>query len=93
MVRRNTTPTYPVVAALLTTKQVADALAISATSVRRLAAAGQLETVKLGGSVRFRVGEIEELVRRGTELEKGEEPAVRPTLQRHADVGGGHGTE
>lgn len=44
---------------LLTTEQTAQALGVSPRTVRRLAAAGELPRVRIGGSVRFRSSDID----------------------------------
>jgi excisionase family DNA binding protein len=54
-------------ARLLRLREVADVLAVSERSVRRLCRAGLLPTVRLGGSVRFRYVDVQSLVERSNE--------------------------
>jgi excisionase family DNA binding protein len=51
---------------LLTTKQVAERLALSEPTVRRLARRGFLPRVRIGGSVRFRESDIGRIIKAGT---------------------------
>lgn len=63
----NTIPEHPNFSALLTVRDVAALLAVSAVTVRRLVRAGDLRSIRIGGSIRFDRGEIEALVARGTQ--------------------------
>lgn len=65
---------------LMTTREVAGMLAISAQTVRRLVRAGELRAVRVGGSVRFRIDDVAELVRRG--LLDGEGADRKPAAAR-----------
>lgn len=51
---------------LLKTKDVAEKLAISPSTVRRLAASGDLTPIRIGGaSTRYRLSDVEALIDRG----------------------------
>ncbi|HEY3853538.1 MAG TPA: helix-turn-helix domain-containing protein [Verrucomicrobiae bacterium] len=50
---------------LLTKKEVARLLACSVRMVERLVASGKLPTVKIRGAVRFRLGDIEQIIVKG----------------------------
>ncbi len=47
---------------LLSKKQVAECFSVSVRTVERLAARGKLTKVKIGGSVRFRIREVEAIL-------------------------------
>lgn len=55
----------PIAIRLLTVDQVAEGLAISTATVYRLVAAKELPKVRIGGSTRFRVADVETLIERG----------------------------
>ncbi|MBT3637474.1 MAG: helix-turn-helix domain-containing protein [Opitutae bacterium] len=48
---------------LMTKKQVAETLAVSERTLDRLLARGKLTKVKVGGCVRFRASEIDEVLK------------------------------
>ena len=50
---------------LLTKKEAARLLACSIRMVERLVASGKLSTVKIRGSVRFRLSDIEQIIVKG----------------------------
>jgi len=77
---------------LLTVREVAAKLSVSVETVRRLVRVGHLKQTRIGGSVRFRPEDVLELIGRGMDPRKCEEPAGRPALPRHADAGGRHGS-
>ncbi len=58
-------PGKPAVLQLLTKRQVALLLACSNRMVERLVAAGTLTTVRIRGAVRFRLGDIEQIMMKG----------------------------
>jgi excisionase family DNA binding protein len=74
---------------LLKVGEVAENLALSVATVRRLVRSGQLASIRIGGSVRFRLEDVSGLIER--QATEGEEPAPTPALRDHADAGGGHG--
>lgn len=49
---------------MLTTDEVAEMLAISTKTVRRLVDAGDIPAFKVGNSIRYRVGDIENALRK-----------------------------
>jgi excisionase family DNA binding protein len=53
---------------LLTVTEVAAVLNVSARTIRRLAASGSLQTVRIGRAVRFRVDEVERMITMGEGL-------------------------
>jgi len=50
---------------LLSKKEVAECFSVSVRTVERLAARGKLTKVKIGGSVRFRMEEVEAILETG----------------------------
>lgn len=54
-------------AGLLRKREVADLLVVSVRSVDRLIASGDLPRVRLGGSIRFRLEDVRNLVERSRE--------------------------
>lgn len=78
---------------LLTVAEAAAWLAVSRATVNRLATAGQLRKVKIGGSARFRARDVVDLIERGTDA-KDDDPAGMPgRVETVAGVDGqGHGT-
>ena len=62
---------------LLTVRDVAERLAISLATVQRLARAGELTKVTIGGSVRFEPGDVDGLVERGKRLNAGDDAELR----------------
>ena len=51
--------------ALMSKREVAKLLAVSVRTIERLVARGKLKTVKVGGCVRFRAKEIEQVIEVG----------------------------
>jgi len=51
--------------AMLNSKQVAKMLSISSVTLFRLRAAGRLPFVKIGGSYRYRIGDITKILKEG----------------------------
>ena len=47
---------------LLSKKEVADLFSVSIRSVERLAARGRLTKIKIGGCVRFKLGEVQAMM-------------------------------
>lgn len=56
--------TTPPVEALLTKQETADRLRVTARTLERWAASGDLTPVRLGRSVRYRTADIEEFIER-----------------------------
>lgn len=52
---------------LLRPREVADRLAVSATTIRRLVAAGEIDAVRVGGQLRLDPAAVEEFVQRHRE--------------------------
>ena len=50
---------------LMSKREVAKLLAVSVRTIERLVARGKLKTVKVGGCVRFRAKEIEQVIEVG----------------------------
>ena len=53
---------FPMKQKLLSKKEVAEAFSVSVRSIERLAARGKLTKVKIGGCVRFKLNEIEDVL-------------------------------
>ena len=58
-------PGKPEESQLLTKKEVAHRLACSNRMVERLVASGTLTAVKIGGAVRFRLSDVEQIILKG----------------------------
>jgi excisionase family DNA binding protein len=87
--------------ALLTTADVAKILAVSKTTVRRLQDSGDLDPVRVGGSVRFRAKDVASLVEAASSAngastqvanasQNGEDPAGKPGLAQTMAEQGHH---
>src|SRR5438094_82378 len=64
---------------LLSVREVADALAVSPSTVWRLADRGYLRRLRIGHSVRFRLEDVEALIQRCEQFEEEmRDPAVGP---------------
>jgi excisionase family DNA binding protein len=50
---------------LITVAEVKGLLAVSAPTVYRLAAKGEIPSIRIGGSIRFRIDDIERLLQAG----------------------------
>lgn len=72
-----TTPLSPQTQ-LLREREVAEAYGLSGRTIRRLVADGQLPRVRIGGSIRYRLVDVEGLITRGLESEHESDPAVLP---------------
>ena len=82
---------YPLEPRLLRVREVATLLAVSEPTVWRLTHAGELTRVRVGGSTRFLLSDVESLVRRGARsrtTEKERDPASGPSLVEETAVRG-----
>jgi excisionase family DNA binding protein len=67
---------------LNTIGQVADRLAVSQATVRRLVAAAQIPSVRVGRCVRLREEDVQALIKHGCHVERSSMQPQLPTVDR-----------